>query len=232
MHRIGIVCAGDTELAPFLMYMKNPNITKKAMLKFYEGTIRRVDVVAVCSGVCKVNAAIAAQLLIEVFHVNMVISAGTAGGIQESVKLFDTVIAEQTAYHDVANDILTDFHPWMPSIYFQTDRELLDAAKEFSLTSRFPIRFGTIVTGESFIEGKERERIRAKFAPLAVDMETASVAHVCYVNRIPFIAFRTITDTAAHNGLENFESNCERASQISADIVAEWIDHVWENMTT
>lgn len=59
--------------------------------------------------------------------------------------------------------------------------------KEYSHTSKFPILFGTIVTGEQFIEGKEREQINKKFAPLAVDMETAGIAHVCYVNKIPFL---------------------------------------------
>jgi len=50
-------------------------------------------------------------------------------------------------------------------------------------------------------------------------METASIAHVCYVNRIPFIAVRTITDTATHSGIDNFEKNCDKASRISKDIV-------------
>nr|WP_102379660.1 hypothetical protein [Raoultibacter timonensis] len=50
-------------------------------------------------------------------------------------------------------------------------------------------------------------------------METASVAHVCHVNRVPFIAVRTITDTATHNGMENYDKNCETASRISAEVV-------------
>ena len=57
-----------------------------------------------------------------------------------------------------------------------------------------------------------------EFAPLTVDMETASVAHVCYVNRIPFLSIRSITDTAAHDGIGDFEENCAKASQIAGDI--------------
>ena len=60
MNRIGILCASDTELAPFLECMHAPKATEKAMLKFYEGTIRQAQTAAVFSGVCKVNAAIAA----------------------------------------------------------------------------------------------------------------------------------------------------------------------------
>ena len=78
--RIGILCAGDTELEPFLACMEDCTITEKTMLKFYEGTLQGVAAVALYSGVCKVNAAIAAQILIDTSQVDAVINAGTAGG--------------------------------------------------------------------------------------------------------------------------------------------------------
>ena len=215
MKHIGILCAGDTELAPFLEHMKGQQITEKAMLKFHTGTINHVNVSAVYSGVCKVNAAIAAQLLIDMFHVDLIINAGTAGGMKEGVQLFDTVISERVIYHDVADDILTDFHPWLKSNYFLADQELCAIARAYSRTSKHPVLFGTMVTGEQFIEDEKREEINQKFDPLSTDMETAGVAHVCYVNRIPFLAVRTIT----HQGIETFDQNCEAASEISAEIV-------------
>ena len=219
MKHIGILCAGDTELAPFLEHMKGQQITEKAMLKFHTGTINHVNVSAVYSGVCKVNAAIAAQLLIDMFHVDLIINAGTAGGMKEGVQLFDTVISERVIYHDVADDILTDFHPWLKSNYFLADQELCAIARAYSRTSKHPVLFGTMVTGEQFIEDEKREEINKKFDPLSTDMETAGVAHVCYVNRIPFLAVRTITDTVTHQGIETFDQNCEAASEISAEIV-------------
>lgn len=111
MSLVGIICASDTELQPFLKHINFVKIIKKSMLEFYEGIIDNVKVVAVYSGVCKVNAAVATQILIDFFGVNIVINAGTAGGMNEQVELFDTVIGEFTAYHDVADDILTEFHP-------------------------------------------------------------------------------------------------------------------------
>ena len=219
MKHIGILCAGDTELAPFLEHMKGQQITEKAMLKFHTGTINHVNVSAVYSGVCKVNAAIAAQLLIDMFHVDLIINAGTAGGMKEGVQLFDTVISERVIYHDVADDILTDFHPWLKSNYFPVDQELCAIARAYSRRSKHPVLFGTMVTGEQFIEDEKREEINQKFDPLSTDMETAGVAHVCYVNRIPFLAVRTITDTVTHQGIETFDQNCEAASEISAEIV-------------
>ena len=68
------------------------------------------------------NAAIAAQLLIDIFEVDSMINAGTAGGMDEKVRLFDTVISDKMIYHDVAKDILTEFHPWLAKNCFQANR--------------------------------------------------------------------------------------------------------------
>lgn len=219
MKNVGILCASDTELAPFLKAMKIDRIVEKTMLRFYEGTVGSLSITAAYSGVCRVNAAIAAELLIETFGVDAVVNAGTAGGMDPKIKLFDTVIAERSVYHDVAKDILTEFHPWMPSVYFSSDKELLSAARSYAEMVETPIFFGTIATGERFVENKHRERICRTFHPLAVDMETAGAAHACYVNGIPFLAVRSITDTVEDSGAEAFERNCERASEIASDVV-------------
>ena len=74
------------------------------------------------------------------------------------------------------------------------------------------------MTGEQFIAEEGRKEIIDRYAPLIVDMETASIAHVCYVNRIPFLSIRSITDTAKHSGPDNFEKNCDQAAAIAKDI--------------
>ncbi|MCI9051709.1 MAG: 5'-methylthioadenosine/adenosylhomocysteine nucleosidase [Lachnospiraceae bacterium] len=219
--RIGIVCAGDSEVAPFLSMLNETSVTEKSLLKFYEGKIENRDVVTLFSGVCKVNAAIAVQILIDIYKCDIIINAGTAGGIDERLEIFDTVVSTEVAYHDVEEDILTDFHPWMPSVYFKADERLIVLAEKIAnqLESKHKIFFGRMVTGEKFIEDEEREKMKAIYEPLSVDMESAAVAHVCYVNKVPFIAVRTITDTADHSGVDNFELNCNEASQLCADFV-------------
>lgn len=222
MKKVGIICAGDDELEPFLPHIKEVTIREKAMLKFYEGKINGVPIVALYSGVCKVNAAIAAQILIDTYDIHSIINAGTAGGMGEGIELFDTIISTQIAYHDVDDEILTEFHPWMSSIYFNADETLLALAK--SLDTENKIHFGCMVTGEKFIEDDIRSSINEKYQPLSVDMETASIAHVCYANKIPFIAIRSITDTATHVGLQNFQKNCNQASVIAKDVTLSFIE--------
>ena len=227
--RIGILCAGDSEVVPFINMLDEYIITEKAMLKFYEGKIEGIDIVTLFTGVCKVNAAIATQILIDTYGCNIIINAGTAGGMDDSLEIFDTVISNEVAYYDVDDDILTEFHPWLDSIYFKADERLLNLAKKAitNFNTNYNIVFGRMVTGEKFIEDERRESINIKYEPLSVDMETASVAHVCYVNKIPFIAIRTITDTSSHSGIDEFEKNCDKASQISANLVKAMLREVY-----
>ena len=218
--RVGIICAGDREVAPFLPIISECKITEKAMLKFYEGTINSVDIVTLFSGVCKVNAAIATQILIDTYHVDIIINVGTAGGMNHELAIFDTVISTEVAYHDVAPNILTEFHPWLKTDYFKADQKLLNMSQKAvdKLDRNYKVFWGRMVTGEAFISDEGREKINKEFAPLTVDMETASIAHVCHVNNIPFISIRCITDTATHSGTGHFEENCEKASLIAKDI--------------
>jgi len=218
--KIGIICAGDREFEPFIKHIENDIVSEQAMLKIHQGTINGLDIVALYSGVCKVNAAIATQVLIGSFGAEIIINAGTAGGMDERLEIFDVVISTEAAYHDVFPTILTEFHPWLDTEYFKADQKLVELSKIVvrKMKTLNNVVWGRIVTGEKFIAEDGRKEINEKYSPLIVDMETASIAHVCHVNKVPFISIRCITDTAKHSGNNNFEKNCGKASEISRDI--------------
>ena len=223
MERVGILCASDTELEPFLPHINRCTITDKAMLRFYHGQMKGVQTVALYSGVGKVNAAVAAQLLIDTFEATALLNVGTAGGMDPRLQVFDTVISTESAYHDMDDDILTDFHPWLLAPLFRADARMLRTAQQ-TAEGNPSVYFGRMATGERFIEEEGRQAIWERYAPLSVDMETAAVAHVCYVNQIPFLSIRTITDTALQSGGEAFEQNCRRASAVAKDIALDFLE--------
>lgn len=166
--------------------------------------------------------------MIDHYGVSTVINAGTAGGIDARLELFDTVIATESVYHDVAANILTEFHPWMDSVFFPSDEKLLQLSRQAAakLGGQYPIYWGRMATGEAFITDDGRQEIIDRFSPLTVDMETASIAHVCYVNRTPFIAIRCITDTANHSGSGHFHENCPKASAIAKEITLALLNEI------
>lgn len=219
--KIGIIGPSEDEIMPFLDELSTEKLEEHAMLKFYIGKYENRDIVELYCGVCKVNAAIAAQILIDKFQVTHIIVTGVAGAIDKNLNIGDTVISTEVAYHDVAEEILTEYHPWMKSIYFKSDKKLLSLCRTIVNENTFSqnILFGKMVTGEEFIDNRGRSEIISKINPLCVDMETASIAHVCYANEIPFIAIRSITDTEDERGVEVFESNCLMAAKKSIDFV-------------
>ena len=219
--RIGVIGPTEREIMPFIDKITDRKQSEHAMLKFYSGVYEGVEVVSVFCEVCKVNAAIATQLLISKFEVTHIILTGVAGALSKELEIGDTVISSEVAYHDVASGILTEYHPWMEDIYFKADIKLLrlceNVANSISNSSR--CYTGRIITGEAFITEKERKSLIEKFNPLCVDMESASVAHTCYANNIPFIIIRSMSDKADENGSEAFESNMEIAALNSIKLV-------------
>ena len=102
---------------------------------------------------------------------------GVAGAIDTSLNILDTVVSKELAYHDVANEILVRFHPWMEHPYFIADQDILNKIILANADDK-TVSEGKIVTGEVFIDQDGREAIIEKYNPQCVDMETASVAHV------------------------------------------------------
>ena len=221
--KIGIICAGDREIAPFYAHMEEESVSVCAKLRVHEGKICGVPVVLAESSVCKVNAAMAAMVLIERCGVEAIFSGGTAGGMAEEVQLMDTVVMTECAHHDVAEGILTEAHPYRSSIWFKSDEKLLKMARK-TLGQDKTVRFGRMVTGEVFITEEGRARINREFAPLSVDMETAAIAQVCEAMDIPFITVRSITDTAAHAGAEHFERNVQAAAERSKNCILRMLE--------
>ena len=93
MERIGIFCADESELAPFLRRLEREEVRQAVMLPFTLGRLEGCPVALVAGGVGKVNAAIAAQQLISLCGAKAVIDAGAAGGLRDSLASFDTLVA-------------------------------------------------------------------------------------------------------------------------------------------
>lgn len=215
---IGIIGATENEINPFILSMSNIKTEKHAMLNFHKGQYQDIDIIALFCGVCKVNAAIAAQILIDKYQTTQVIAIGVAGAINEELQILDTVISSEIAYHDVADEILTQYHPWMKSIYFTADKDMLNGISKANAGDR-SVLIGRIVTGEAFINQNGRKEIIEKYNPLCADMETASIAHVCYANSISFAAIRSMSDTPHESGNDAFEKYGKAAAEKSVFVL-------------
>ena len=222
-QKLGVITATEFELAPFLQKMTIIKTITKTKLQFHEGVYGEIPVVAAFCGVCKVNAAIAAQVMINTFEVDQIIMIGVAGAIDSSLKILDTIISKEIIYHDVADEVLTRYHPWMEHAYFTADQNLMHQVIK-SNTDDETIMIGKMVTGEAFIDQDGRDAIIEKHNPQCVDMETAAVAHVCYVNEVPFLAIRSMSDTPHESGNESFAKYALAAAEKSVRVLCRYLD--------
>src|SRR5699024_1233907 len=132
--RIGIIGPTEDEIMQFVDKIEDKNIIKRAMLNFYTGSFEGCPVVAVCSGICKVNAAIVTQIMIDKFDVSSIILTGVAGALDDRLHIGDIVIGNEIGYHDVEDGILTNHHPWLEDIYFKADNKMIQEGYEISKT--------------------------------------------------------------------------------------------------
>ena len=173
---------------------------------FNDGNVR----VEKC-GIGKVNAALGAQRMINEFHPDCIISSGCAGGHGDGINIQDVIVSSELCYHDVycgrAIDDTTIYGQvqGLPARY-QADPALLEKAIGFwpqavskmeKENGKLPaLHRGLIVTGDWFVDSKEKMREIIGHFPeaKAVDMESCAIAQTCYINKVPFISFRIISD--------------------------------------
>lgn len=180
--KIGIIVAMDKEL-------------QQLQHLFIDGNV----VVEKC-GIGKVNAALGAAEMIRKHRPNVIVSSGCAGGNGDDIHVQDVVVGAEVSYHDVycgtSIDQTTVYGQvqGMPARY-KADEQLLAKACRVKCEG-FSVHPGLIVTGDWFVDSKDKMRDIISHFPeaKAVDMESAAIAQTCYKYGVPFISFRVVSD--------------------------------------
>lgn len=230
---VGIIGAMECEISKIKEQINEINVSEIAMMKFYSGILYNVKIVVVCCGIGKVNSAIGTQLLIDKFNVDFIINIGVAGALSEELGIGDVVISSEVSYHDFNPMQLVKSYPWMPDIFIKADEKLINlsqmACEHISLIKRTHI--GRIISGDRFISNTdEKKQLYLKLSALCVECEGASVAHVCYVNKMPFVIIRSISDKANEAASISFREFLKTASEQSNKIIISILQLIENNI--
>ena len=199
---LGIIGAMDEEISQIAELMTDVEETTIAEMTFKKGTIGGKEVVAVRSGIGKVNAAMCTQILATYFHVDSVINTGVAGSLRNEINIGDIVISTDALQHDMD---ATGFGyelgviPRMKVSTFVADDRLAKLAKEACIEANLGIgvHCGRVVSGDQFITDKAtKQRLIDTFGGYCTEMEGAAIAQAAYLNGIPFLVIRAISDKA------------------------------------
>lgn len=161
----------------------------------YTGKIGSHDVCAMQCGIGKVNAAIGTMTMIDAYAPELIINTGVAGGVGKTIRQMDIVVGESIAYHDIWCGPGTSYGEAAGCpLYFSSESRIVGMLKQLEQAR---LKFGIICSGDKFISCVEEiQEIQSHFPDtLAVDMESASIAHTCYLKHVPVLVVRVISDT-------------------------------------
>lgn len=199
---IGIIGAMEEEVKMLKDEMDADVIMDRASLVFHQGKIDGKDIIVVKSGIGKVNAALCAQILIDIYKVDTLINTGIAGSLNAKIDIGDIVISTDAIHHDMDAMVFGDPKgqvPRLDTLSFPADARLRLLAKEVNEEVNGSINtfMGRIASGDQFVsDSKKKAEIVKEFDPLCVEMEGAAIAQVAYLNKIPYVIIRAISDKA------------------------------------
>ena len=170
--------------------------------EFFEGTLAGAPVVLTACGIGKVHAATRTQALIDHFSPTHIIFTGIAGSLDARIDIGDIVISTEALQHDMD---ATQFGyplgqiPRMETLAFPADEKMVSLAKAAceKVNPEIKVFTGRVVTGDQFVASKEvKDRIKTNFDGLCTEMEGAAIAQAAWLNEIPFVIIRAISDKA------------------------------------
>ena len=210
MSKIGIIGAMELEVESLKAEMTASQVKKKAGMEFFEGTL-------------------CVQMLVDLFQVTHIINTGVAGSLNPKLDIGDILISDDALHHDVDATIFGYQPGEVPQLgrrEFPADKRLKELAKAAceKVNPDISAVFGRVVSGDQFISDKEvKNRLIRQFAGDCTEMEGASIAHGAYLNGVPFVIIRAISDKADDSSEIEYPVFEAAAAKHSAALVKEMV---------
>lgn len=236
MTRLGIIGAMDVEVAALKEHMESLTVTERAGKEFCEGVLEGLPVVVARCGVGKVHAGLCVQIMRDCFGITHVVNTGVAGSLCAELDIGDLVISLDAMYHDFDVGKLgypIGQVPGLAARAFPADETLLAyafAAGEAVHPGH--VKIGRVASGDQFVCSKEqKEQIIAGTNALCTEMEGAAIAQAAYVNGIPFVILRAISDKADDSAEMDYPTFEAQAARRCAEVVIAMARHMKEAET-
>ena len=226
---LGIIGAMDEEVAKIKERLENVEVQTFGGMDFYKGNFEGKSVVVVRSGIGKVNAAVCAQILADRYQVSGIVNTGIAGSLMAKIDIGDIVLSTDALQHDMD---ATNFGypagqiPRMDVLSFPADPKLLALAKECCgrVNPEVHTYEGRVVSGDQFIsDQKKKDWLIETFHGYCTEMEGAAIAQAAYLNGIPFLIIRAISDKADNSANVDYPTFEAQAIIHSVNLMLEMI---------
>lgn len=232
--KTAIIGAMDVEVNILWSAMTDRHVEKYAGMEFAEGVLCAQKAVVVRCGIGKVRAGMCVQILKDRYAVTHVLNTGVAGSLNARLHIGDIVISKDAVYHDV-NATAFGYRPGeipqMERVAYAADAALIAMAEKAADRGHLPFMQGRIATGDQFVSEEEKKRwIRETFHADCCEMEGAAIAQASFLNDLPFVILRCISDRADGSDLVSYDEFERKAAENSAHIVLDMMREggLWE----
>lgn len=221
---IGIIGAMQIETQEICAQMQDTRTEIISGTTFVVGKLWNNDAVVATCGPGKVFAAVAAQTMILRYHPSYIVNVGVAGTLSPSLHVGNVAIATQTVQHDM--DVTAFGSPLgmvskIDVVYFDCDKRLVEACRQAADELGICHQEGVITTGDQFISAQaKKSQLVEEFDGIACEMEGAAIGHVCYINDVPYLVIRAISDEADGSAPDNFADFAEDSAQKGVQLLA------------
>ena len=242
---IGVMAAMPQEMAPLLGVAPVDGETVGGQ-QFVSGRIGGRSAVFAITGIGKVNAASAATLLLSRYRCRALLLSGTAGGLDERLRIGDVAIGTRLMQYDYGRATVDGFVTYQagvpvrpenqPAIGYELEQDVLmrivaalDEAPLPTLSGaltggedRVPqVHYGPILSGDAFINDEgTRLRLTETHAGLAVEMESGAAAQVAERFGVPCVNVRCVSDLAGSSSHVDFRAFLPIAARVAAAAAA------------
>lgn len=229
---VGIIGAMEVEVSKLKEMLQDTETKNKAGMTFVSGSLNGRPVVVVRSGIGKVNASICAQILADEYKVNYIINTGVAGSLHNEINIGDIVLSKDALQHDMdatGFGYAVGVIPQMEKSIFEADERLIQIAEKCIKEDITDINafVGRVVSGDQFISDKGKKKwIVDNFQGYCTEMEGAAIAQAAYLNNIPFLIIRAISDKADDSATEDYPTFEAKAAQHCVKLLCEMVKEI------
>lgn len=211
--RIGIITAMAEETLP--VYRKLGNVVAEDCVSGV--AIKQIEaeghtIYLATSGIGEIRAALAVQLLVDLFDVEAIVNFGFVGSLNPALSVGELIVVERAVHHQfdisAVNGTPLGCYDGKDSPYFYTDKQIAD-----KLRALLPYKLRNVVaaSGDKFVaDSATKAFLRDTFGADICEMEIAGICLAAERNNVPVFSLKVVSDGADEEATVSFGEVLEK----------------------
>lgn len=217
--KIGMLVAIAGEMAAVLRKFGEPGETHTFpgyQVLTYENETYTLYVLSCGAG--EVAAAAGVQLLISLFHVELMVNFGVVGGLTQEMGQEKLCVVKDVVYYQFDTSEWDHIEPARylpyPTVYIPTVPELVDRVLELHPE----LKAVTCASGDRFVGNEaDKTELHEKYGAEICEMEAAAVVIICHKNNVPCLLMKAVSDGLS-DGVDDFLGSLQKVAATCLDL--------------